>query len=437
MRFNQAAKLAKSNGWWHSFDFPGGERVEGVRGTEELQAHLARFPLPASLAGKRVLDIGAWDGWFSFEMERRGADVTAVDCWDNPRFRHAHGRFGSRVRYLLRDVYDLTPREIGHFDIVLFFGVLYHLKHPLLALEKVCAVARDMVLVESHVLDAGMRQVRAAKQALMEFYETDELAGQTDNWTAPNARCLLAMCRTAGFPRARLEAVSRHRAYVTCRRTWEPPGGSEAAPVLLKAIHNRDSGINFSASRDDYVSCWFRTPERGLRRETVRPAVAGWGAPPLSLEHAGNDVWQVNFKLPPGLEPGFHEAAVGTARAGFSNPLRIAVDVVPTAQALAITGICDGRSWEPGQVRLGPDGVLSLWVSGLPENADVNNTMVVLGERALAVEHVGQGQVNTRVPAGFPLGPGGVRVKVGDAASAPAGVLVVSDSNPTPARSRP
>ena len=187
---------------------------------------------------------------------------------------------------------------------MLFFGVLYHLKHPLLALEKVCALSRDIVLVESHVLDGGMRQARGAKRALMEFYETDELAGQTDNWTAPNARCLLAMCRTAGFACSRLEAVSEHRAYVTCRRTWDPPEASEPAPVLIKAVHNLDGGINFSASRDDYVSCWFRTRARHDRRDTVRPAVAGWGAVPLSLEHVENDLWQVNFKLPPGLEPG-------------------------------------------------------------------------------------------------------------------------------------
>ncbi len=398
---------AKNKEWWHSFEFPGGERVEGVRSADELRAHLARFSLPASLAGKRVLDIGAWDGWFSFEMERRGAEVTAVDCWDNPRFRYAHERLGSRVRYLIRDVYDLTPRELGHFDIVLFFGVLYHLKHPLLALERVCALSRDTVLVESQVLDSNLREARAAKRALMEFYETDELAGQTDNWNAPNARCLLAMCRAAGFAHARLENVADHRAYLTCRRAWDAPETSTPAPVLVKAVHNIDGGINFSASRDDYVSCWFRG---GYRREDVRPAVGEWGAVPISLEHAHDDLWQVNFKLPPGLDPGFHEVSVNG-----SNRLRIAVDVAPAAGALAITGLCDGRSWEPGQVR--PGGVLSLWVAGLPENADVNNTRVLLGGRPCAVEYVSPPQINARVPPDFPPGESTVQVSAGGAAS--------------------
>ncbi len=423
MGINQAARLAECGGWWHSFEFPGGERIAGVRGANELRAHLARFLIPQSLAGQRVLDIGAWDGWFSFEMERRGAEVTAVDCWDNPRFRYAHERFGSRVRYLVCDVYSLTPRELGQFDLVLFFGVLYHLKHPLLALERVCALARDTVLIESHVLDRGMREARGARHALMEFYETDELAGQTDNWTAPNARCLLAMCRAAGFARATLEDVADHRAYVTCRRSWDAPESSEPAPVLLKAAHNLDGGINFSTSRDDYVSCWFRSPER-LKREDVCPAVGGWGAAALSLERREGDVWQVNFKLPPGLAPGFHEVTIGTSRAGFSNALRIAVDLPAEAEALAITGLCDGRSWEPGKVRLNPDGVLSLWVTGLPQNADVRNTAVVLGGRRLVVEYVGEGQINARVPAGASPGPAEAVVRVGKTASAPAGIVV-------------
>jgi 2-polyprenyl-3-methyl-5-hydroxy-6-metoxy-1,4-benzoquinol methylase len=73
--------------WWHSFEFPSGERVLGVRSKEELSGHLARFAIADDLIGQRVLDIGAWDGWFSFECERRGAEIVAIDCWDNPRFR--------------------------------------------------------------------------------------------------------------------------------------------------------------------------------------------------------------------------------------------------------------------------------------------------------------------------------------------------------------
>src|SRR5258708_4834313 len=134
----------ESKGWWHSFELPDGRRIDGVCGLQVLKDRIGQFPIPADLRGARVLDIGAWDGWFSFEMERRGADVLAIDCWDNPRFHRMRAALNSRVEYRLMDVYELTPETVGRFDIVLFMGVLYHLKHPLLALERVCAIATDM-----------------------------------------------------------------------------------------------------------------------------------------------------------------------------------------------------------------------------------------------------------------------------------------------------
>src|SRR5271166_6438952 len=95
--------LAES-GWWHSFELPDGRRINGANDLDGLRRRLAVFPISADLTGKRVLDIGAWDGWFSFEMERRGADVVAVDNWDNPRFREVHARLNSLVDYRQMDV---------------------------------------------------------------------------------------------------------------------------------------------------------------------------------------------------------------------------------------------------------------------------------------------------------------------------------------------
>ena len=83
-----------------------------------------------------MLDVGAWDGWFSFECERRGADVVAVDCVALDTFIEAKQLIGSKVEYLTLDVNELSAQRLGRFDIVLFFGVLYHLRHPLLGLEK-------------------------------------------------------------------------------------------------------------------------------------------------------------------------------------------------------------------------------------------------------------------------------------------------------------
>src|SRR5581483_1834048 len=117
-------------GWYHSFELPDGTRIEGHNTLDILRKRWARFPLPGDLGGRRVLDVGAWDGWFSFEAERRGAEVTAIDC------------------------VELPEAGLGRFDFVFFLGVLYHLKHPLLALETVCALTTDTAIVESFVTDA-------------------------------------------------------------------------------------------------------------------------------------------------------------------------------------------------------------------------------------------------------------------------------------------
>ena len=281
-----SAKLART-GWWHSMELPG-ESIEGVRSVAEMRESLARFPVPEDLRGMRVLDIGAWDGWFTFEMERRGARATAVDCWDNPRFRYARERLGSGAEYVVADVYELSPERLGRFDLVLFFGVLYHLKHPLLALERVCALATEAVFVESWVTGG-----KPGGRPAMEFYEAGELGGQTDNWTGPNTACLLAFCRGAGFARVELRAVKDSRAHAACYRRWPPPeAGAGPAPELLKVAHNTGGGLNFSSRRDEYVSCWFRPAGAGLSRENVQPEVGGFGSRPLYVGRKEGGAWQ-------------------------------------------------------------------------------------------------------------------------------------------------
>ena len=86
-----------SKGWWHSFELPDGSLIEGVSDLAAQKRRLAQFPIPDDLRGKRVLDVGAWDGWFSFEMERRGAEVTAIDCVEVKNFQTIRAALGSRM----------------------------------------------------------------------------------------------------------------------------------------------------------------------------------------------------------------------------------------------------------------------------------------------------------------------------------------------------
>src|SRR5438477_7016165 len=84
-------------GWYHSLELPDGQVIQGLQTLDQLRLRLAQFPIPADLTGKRVLDIGAWDGWFSFEMEKRGASVLAIDSAEHTQFRVARELMGSKV----------------------------------------------------------------------------------------------------------------------------------------------------------------------------------------------------------------------------------------------------------------------------------------------------------------------------------------------------
>ena len=112
--------------------------------------------------------------WFTFEDgAARRADVMAVDCWDNPRFHEMHAILNSKAEHRVMDIYDMTPATIGRFDIVLFMGVLYHLKHPLLALERVCALTTDFAAVR--FVRSLQEKLRGGEKVpdrpMIEFYE--------------------------------------------------------------------------------------------------------------------------------------------------------------------------------------------------------------------------------------------------------------------------
>lgn len=188
--------------WYHTIDFGGGIVTRGLDNTPDK---LRRLRLPDSFAGKTVLDIGAWDGFFSFEAERRGAArVLATDSyiwsgrnpWHDKRgFELARTHFKSKVEDRQIDVMDLSAEKFGTWDVVFFLGVLYHLRHPLLALERVAEVTKDMLIVETVVDLLHIRRPAIA------FYPGGELSQDPSNWCGPNPAALLGMLRTVGFTR--------------------------------------------------------------------------------------------------------------------------------------------------------------------------------------------------------------------------------------------
>src|SRR5271165_6820982 len=112
-RVQKLAGQVQSRFRYHSIDLPAGGVLQGLQSVEHLRWRLDLFGLPHDLRGKRVLDVGAWDGWFSFECERRGAEVVAVDCVELDTFLEARQLIGSNVEYLTLDVNELSAPRLG------------------------------------------------------------------------------------------------------------------------------------------------------------------------------------------------------------------------------------------------------------------------------------------------------------------------------------
>ncbi len=324
-----------------------------------LRERYARFPIPADLHGKRVLDIGAWDGWFSFEAERHGAAVTAIDCTEAEHFTELQRKLASSVDYRILEVYELPDAGLGSFDIVFFLGVLYHLRHPLLALEIVCSLAAEVAIVESFVTDGDAWHEHTEDIPTLEFYEGYELANQFDNWVGPSVACLLAMCRAAGFARVELLHAEPFNALVACYRKWEPPpavsGSVPAAdaPQLASVVDSANQGINFSTHKEQYLSCWFRSPRQAIAHKDLRLEVDGFGVASHFSKSVEDGWWVANFPLPRGLRPGWRSARLRFADSGFSNAVRIAVDLPLNVQRIVCAGVKDPVTWKDNETARG------------------------------------------------------------------------------------
>lgn len=303
---------------YHSLELPGGV-VPGVVPVERLRERLDHYLPLRDPRGKRVLDIGAASGWNSFELERRGASVVALDCIEYPEFHYAKRSLDSRVELVLLDVDEISKERLGVFDYVLCFGVLYHLRHPLMALEKICSITREMAFIESYVIDPN----ESFPGCVMEFYETNELGGQIDNWWGPTAACLAALCRSAGFASVENLYVRDRRAGFTCGRHWAKPlRSASASPLLCFAVNNRYQDDCFSPPKDEYISITFKCPY-DIEKSDVLVEVDDLAVPVLSLVRVGATRWQADVRVPPALDEGRHDVRLRTTNSDYSNSLQI------------------------------------------------------------------------------------------------------------------
>jgi tRNA (mo5U34)-methyltransferase len=200
------AKEAASHWWWHSIDLGNGIVTKGRKTPRIMAIEFENTFSKLDLRHKTVLDIGAWNGGFSLEAYRRGAlSVTGLDhyTWNHPTFRGRESfEFVSRVTRANLGAIDidldapiLDLRGIGHFDVVLFLGVFYHLKNPVGVLQQISNVVGEVLVLETYV------ERSSEDRPTMVFFPGRELNNDPTNWWGPNKLLVSELLKMVGFRR--------------------------------------------------------------------------------------------------------------------------------------------------------------------------------------------------------------------------------------------
>jgi tRNA (mo5U34)-methyltransferase len=184
--------------WVHSIDLGNGQTSPGLWG---LNAEILAAAAGIDFSGKQVLDIGCWDGFYSFHAEEKGAAavyatdlISARSYSEFPTFHLAHRLRGSRARYYSNlSVYDLPLLGKSDFDVVLFAGVYYHLRDPLRAFDSIRTVMKrgGLVLVEG--------AVTRSEGCWANFYHDTAFCNDPTNWWVPTVECLEQWIKSSGF----------------------------------------------------------------------------------------------------------------------------------------------------------------------------------------------------------------------------------------------
>ena len=214
---DQIRKEVEALKWHHSIDLGNGIVTPGQ---DNSAKKMKRLNFPKSFKGKTVLDIGSWD---SFIWQG------SVDWAGKEGFDLAKRILNSKVDEQVVDILDISPETVEMHDVVFFLGVLYHMRHPLLSLEKVASVTKEMVILETAVDMLWHRRPAIA------FYPTDEVGSDPTNWCGPNTAAVVGMLKTVGFKR--VEVVSGVRSL-----PWRI---AKAAYYKWKRGHQFWSGLRF------------------------------------------------------------------------------------------------------------------------------------------------------------------------------------------------
>lgn len=254
--------------WFHQIDLGDGLATPGW--SNVVSDKLPYFGLPDDCSGMRVLDIGCAEGFFSFEAERRGAsEVVAIDAFPDSirRFNICRSALSSKAVAHEASVYDVDPRSFGTFDLVMYFGVLYHLRHPLLSLQRIASVARGAVLVQT----LSFESVGAGDAPVARFLVDGITSGPRDHpmhdpsvFWVPNGACIRDMLVHVGFVNVeRVGAAPAQRGTGRVRaaglkRKLRGGGGAtksrpfgEVGPGVTSAVFRADAPVRTTGTGPD------------------------------------------------------------------------------------------------------------------------------------------------------------------------------------------
>lgn len=220
--------------WFHAIELLPGCYSPGPCFPDE---RFIEYPQTQDLTNKTVLDIGAWDGGYTFMAEKRGGQLTAYDIQDpcHSGFNIAKECLGSDARHIMGSVYDLSPDQHGTYDVVYYFGVFYHLFNPVKAFCNINRVLDNggLMLFEGAILDfaynvdktwVSLKNEMASYTSIpLTYYTSKDYWNDWSTWFVPNLKCLQEWIISAGFEVLEIKAIeATSRGYGIAKKIGAP-----------------------------------------------------------------------------------------------------------------------------------------------------------------------------------------------------------------------
>ncbi|MEL6912561.1 MAG: methyltransferase domain-containing protein [Cyanobacteria bacterium J06598_4] len=227
------AKISDYKQWRHCIEVAPGVVTPGkTKGQNMTLKNMIKMGLPKDCSGLRVLDIGASDGYFTFELEKRGAAVVSLERRTESQTGYAmlHEYFDSKAELVVDNIYNVTPEKYGTFDIILFLNVLYHLRNPMLGIDRVRTLckANTKIFIQTIVIDSrfelpGGEEInladispQLANLPIAQFYAKDNIYRDPSVRWVTNIKGLEEMIKGCRFKLDRYELTGKNRIMCAC-----------------------------------------------------------------------------------------------------------------------------------------------------------------------------------------------------------------------------